>query len=647
MPASIQKPRSTPDLQKLMHMGSPILQISKVNKAGANTLVVNARKASTDDIVGYMSSLPQTNGPGTYQFEVVDESGDMKDVWTAKLGNPVEEPPMTFNGYTPQQIAGAAGTVDIGPYKYNSDLSLLVAPDGTVEVWRPGQELPKFGAAKNNGTAATPIAPWAGWGQMPAATPTPSGENEEIKLLKMQLDEQKQARLAEEHRREIGELRSGFEKAVEAVVNATNDKIGQLADLIKTVAEDKKPNAESEGLKEQLRLQQQQRMEDQFRNTVSLLEAKISENKADPMLPMLIEMIRASQTTVASQMQANRESMQLIADRFSSSSMTPEKTLEIVQAAKDRGPENVLNTQMIDMFSKLFGMAQELVKTKAELESDGMSPGMAMLREGIEKVGVIAQTYAEKKAESETAAQVMEHRRQMAMAHQARQRAAQAQQQAAGQPQQPVAPGAPAPTPQPVPEPVPEPPTDGEGETAPAAVQETAATAEQMKEAAAAKIFQGADKPPAEKPGDAKPDKETKPNKKPGKKIVAIEEISEDAIRDHVNENFDDEKLFGVALPHVKNLRARVTAGAITPAQCAEYVHESETQLASFGKLPPAIELLENGHTTVFVERLLPEATDDYRAQVVAHLEDEEDEKDDSGDTPEPAGALPAAETAA
>lgn len=75
---------------------------------------------------------------------------------------------------------------------------------------------------------------------------------------------------------------------------------------------------------------------------------------------------------------------------------------------------------------------------------------------------------------------------------------------------------------------------------------------------------------------------------------------------------FDDATLFGDVWPYVQQLRGEPPA----PDKAAEYVLQGKAQLAAAGRGAPAMDLLEAAQIDVFVERLFPEAPDEYQEAV-------------------------------
>lgn len=105
-----------------------------------------------------------------------------------------------------------------------------------------------------------------------------------------------------------------------------------------------------------------------------------------------------------------------------------------------------------------------------------------------------------------------------------------------------------------------------------------------------------------------------------GYSLAELRDFEPDQIRIATNP-YDDATLFGALASSITDLRVRVSKGM--PAEkAAEAVLGSRQYLSSFGGvLPPAFELLAAEHYEVLVERLLPEAGEEYQAAVAEAIE--------------------------
>lgn len=479
--AGIQDKKSAPDLAKIAGMTSRVVQVTKhLSKTGAGQLVVPAWKGVTaDQITGLQTSLPNQHGPGTYNFEVYDEGGPEKDAWTVRLGPDIPEmpaPPPPWASVLPHfgdtNGSAPAGSRDLGGgYRYDEATGLLITPDKRAIAWRPGEPLPGSDSPRA-GAGATPwwsnqwaaptgqAPPWAsfGWGSIPVD----KGNDDDAKtrLLEERLRESEARHAEAERRREMSEMRAAFEKTIET----TNQRFEALVSKL-TEQKPVGPNPEVESLKqtvEMLRQQNEQQRRDseaaqredrmraemrQVQESTAAAIREMSSNKADPTLAMLTqvmtaaqqqqaEVVRAIRDTSAAQAQASERNSNLVAERLSSSIMTPLQIVDLMKMAKDQSANSEINKSMVEMFQNLFGMAQGLVREQAEMYSQQGGPAwLPIAQEGVQQIGRVAQMFAQQKAGAENQAALVERRARMIALQQQQQMQQQmlAQRQAAAQ----------------------------------------------------------------------------------------------------------------------------------------------------------------------------------------------------------------------
>lgn len=558
------------------------------------------------------------------------------------------------------------GSRQIGPgWWYNEMLGVLVSRNGDLFQWRPGQPLP--GAAPV-AAAASPIAP--PWGMPPGAPMppwgpnypvTPSQDDERFKMLEKQLAEAREERKELERRNEIEALRLSMEKAVEA----QNANIAKLIESLST----RKPEGPTEAERAlTARLEAQERMieesrrreearrdeearRSEFNAVIERLESQIKAaqaDKADPMLPIFMQMLNSSQTQATAMVQsiqqaatmsaeAAREGSRLLMERMGSSQMTPEKVMELLRVAKDRGPEAEVNKGLIGMFKETFGMAQEVVRMQAEAYRGEQSPAwVGIAQQALERVGGVAQMVAANRAsvdaKTEREAQ-MQRRREMEahqerMAHATRAQVAQAQRPAA------VAPVA------------------AHSAVAPVAAK---SQSEMLRDAAAAQQFPAG----AKRGGAAERDAIAKslgmdtraqdagvvpirgevvtaddddededdldlPAAGSGNRnlpTVDVSKVSADEVRRTVA-RLSDADFFGLAWQHVETLREGIMNDEIDVETATVTIGQAVQQLQAFGSIPPAVELLFSGHVGIAIERLIPDASAKYRTALVASVQE-------------------------
>jgi hypothetical protein len=611
-------PKATPDVAKINGMASRTLWVSKLGARGSpSQVVVPAWKGvSADQIDQLHSTLARDFGPGTYKFEVADGTGPEKDSWTAKLGGDTPEGSMSngFNGAPITSInPGGEGTLrDLGHgYLYNESLGLLTTPARELFEWRPGMPLPMPGRAS---TQTSTLPPWAqipGWGAMPVT----DSDSSRTRALETQIAD-------ERRRHEMDEVKNTFAKLVED----TNRRFEMLVEKLSTRPSG--PSPEVVALEARLAQQEQSQRaqlennqrEERHRSDLQAIQARfelmikeLSGNKQDPMLMMLAQVMSAAQSSNAETVKAMQQAAQVsatsserqsqfVADRLSSSVMSPIQMVEMIKMAKDTSSTEGVNRQMVEMFQSVFGMAKDLIKEQAEMNSQGNGPAwLPIAQQALERVGTVAQAYAARQTpvaqiaappprRAQPRPQVAEHPQVMppAPAPLRPLTAAEMRDQAAREAHL-FQPGATPPTVAAAPAPVPQ------ASAPPAAIPKKRRGRPQSSSAPAAPP------PPSVSPAELL-------------RAAPIEDVRSEVAQ------FSDEKFFGPFHSQVLKLREAVVSEGLAPAQTAQAVLMSRAYFQSYGELPPAIELLNTNHVEVLVERLLPDVDDAYRGEVVVEI---------------------------
>jgi hypothetical protein len=621
-------PKATPDVAKINGMASRTLWVSKLGAKGSpSQVVIPAWKGvSADQIDQLHSTLARDFGPGTYKFEVADGTGPEKDSWTAKLGGDTPEGSMS-NGYPGAPITsinpGGEGTLrDLGHgYLYNESLGLLTTPARELFEWRPGMPLPLPG---RSGVQTSTLPPWAsqipGWGTMPAT----DGDSSRTRALENQIAD-------ERRRREMDEVKNTFAKLVED----TNRRFEMLVE--KLTARPTGPDPMVVELQTRLAQQEQAQRtqlenaqrEERHRADLQAIQLRfeavakeLGGNKQDPVLMMLTQVMQAAQTAnaetvkamqAAAQVSANssERQSQLVADRLSSSVMSPIQMVEMIKMAKDTSSTEGVNRQMVEMFQSVFGMAKDLIKEQAEMNASGSGPAwLPIAQEALQRVGSVAQAYAARQTQPMP---------QVAPPRRAQTRPQPRQVGTVEHPQ--VLPPSPAPL---------RPLTAAEVRDQAAReahLFQPGATAAPAVAAPAA--VQPAQQPQASAPPAATPKKRrgraqssSVPAAPPPPTVSPADLLRAAPIEDVRGEvaQFSDEKFFGPFHSQVLKLREAVVNEGLAPAQTAQAVLMSRAYFQSYGELPPAIELLNANQVEVLVERLLPDVDDAYREEVVIEI---------------------------
>jgi len=674
-------PKAAPDSAKLQGMMHPVVTVTKGRKGAGAGIMAGKKGLTVDDIMSLHDSLPRLHGSGIYTFEVYDEAGDgkEKDKWTVQLGAVEKDfdltmPAVPTNGQQPT----FEGAKQIGPgLWFNETFGVLINRLGEMHPWRPGTPLPGSFGPPPPPPQAAPTTPWGmpgapgifpPWGQYPAI----GADDEKTKMLERQLGEEREARKEGERRQEMADLRSTLEKTQQA-----NDL--RFEKLITAITE-KKPDGPSSTEREmQARLDASERRADEARREVEAqrredsirreiesgkaetqrLLAEISANKSDPMVSMLTQMMantQASTSTIVTAMQEGarssaesaREYSRLMTERLGASSMTPERMVEMIKLAKDNGPAAEANKGLAEMYSTVFGMAKDLLVLRSEMDSGGEPPWVGIARDGVQRIGAVAQAFATTKAREEVRAeqaalqaqqrrQVEINRRRAEMATAAA--GARAPRMNAAAPHQAVAAVDTRTESQKIRDaaaerkfPTAKNPASSEREAAAAAL----GMDERRQEAPPVDVPAPAQRPATTRPAAravrsaptlVEPDAVLTPTPSGAPVVLTAEDMTEDEVWTTV-EHFDDPGFFGSAYEHVVQLRHEV-AGGLDVDRTADFVLQAVQLLMGGNEFPPAMELLHNGHIAVMVERLLPDATPEYRERLADKLHEIGDEAED------------------
>lgn len=657
MPVAAAEPlqKSTPDVGKLSGMTNRIVQVTKhMSRTGPGQAVVPAtQNVSVDWIIDLQNSLPRTHGPGTYRFEVNEMGGTDKDVWIVRLG-PEENNTMgtvasgfpTVAGASP--LGDADGLQMLGPgYFFNPTLGTLVTPWKAVFAWQPGQPLPTppgQGATTTTfGAPFTQIPGVPGWGTFPAV----GGDDQRMRQLEDKLAESERQRendrrTAEQERRER-ELRDLIQRSQEE----TNRRIEALLARLT-----EKPSGPSEvelrlqrEVEETRRAQADQAREERIRSEMranqeqmQALLREVAGSKNDPVMAMIGQLMQVAQASQTETVRAVTGSTQAQLSAAERNIMSPLQIMELIRASKDNTAAGEMNKAQVEMFKTVFGMAQDLLRIQGEIQGQGeMPPWVGLAQQGLERIGAVAQVYMQSKQQAPAVQGEYTAPPRPAQQQRPQQRRQAPPPAAVATP--PAAPAVPA-----------REPTAAEMRDAAARQVFKTAPAPAPQVAAAAPAAPAAPVVPEVVPTGRRRKRGQAPAPTPAPAAAAAPTLA-DATADEVRmivAGFDDAKFFGSALMQIANLRAAVEKEDLKPPQCAGAVLMSRQYFMAFGELPPAIELLNHGHFEVLVERLLPQVTEQFRADVVASIraqlqqedasaageteDDDEDTDEDSGE---------------
>lgn len=670
-----KNPKALPDMSRISAMAEPLLNAVKKLRNGSRSVITGMKIENIEQITTLYDNLrvgtSDGKGPGIYLFEVFDAAGNDKDHWTVQLGAEDSAEGFTMppaNG-TPMGVppgVGAPGAVPGVPMNLGNGYFLtlfptdptrgmLTTPQRQVIPWREGMDLPTIGGGVPGFSGSASPVPGSNWGNNYSAMGMPGGMgmpgDDRFKFLEDQLANEKAVRKDDEHRRDIQAMEAKFEKATEAGNKRHEDLMRELTS--------KKSDPEIDALKESNRLLQQrgdedkrereaQRREDAMKAELKASNdrfekfmAEMSNNKADPMVTMLGNLMQTQQTSSQAMMtlmesnsrqqsEASREHSRQMADKLGENSMKPERLYELIRMAKDRGPEQQLQKEMSEAMRTVFGMMQEVVKMQADL-TPGEPTWVGMLRQGMDQIGSLGQSFINNKTEANQAERIRQHNARVMQAQAEGRRAA----AAAATPPAAVVADADEDDDDDDDDDVVETPTPGTSnhpdDVRARAAANIDATEKKAKEKAARKkkkraaaagpvVVPDAVEPP---PGAAAAGPVLPEGMSPKEAVEHMASQPIDRIRVHVDAHVllgDDEKFFGAIAPRLEALRAAVETG-MTPDGVAETLLKAQVSLQAAGAQPPALEVMTWGHYLLVVERALPASDELFHAQVVESIE--------------------------
>ena len=573
-------PKSSPDAPKLAAMARRLVFVTRIMRGHDQSIITGTgdwANASVAQILALWSEMQQRFGNGIYRFTVWDAEGAGEKVeWTARVGAETNEAAPAATAAPVEGGAVASSIRQIGSLTYDSETGILTNRGGQAYQWRPGQPLPSAFSGEAPHVAATLL-------------PTAGGGVEE--LLRLERDQRRE----EERKRELGDLAK--------MIDESNKRFERLFEKLSA------PRGPSEEvtllkaqLEEQRRSMEAQKREDTLRAEIAKtaeetknLVRELQGNRSDPMITLLQQIITTMQASATAQSSSVKDVAQLIADRMSGSTMSPERMMEMIRLAKDRGADAEVMKNALDMYKQLFGMSQDVLKMQAEMAQGDKEPWyQEMGREALAGVGRLTQAVAaNREAQAAQTAQQIQLRQRAEATARARATAAAQQRQRQQAP-----------------------------------VTGTVVTPPPPASAAA---------PPA---NGAKPKKNgngKRPVAAPAKpaapevidlRAVSVEDLRQSALA------YTDEELFGPFHSHVDNLRQAVAAG-LGADKAAEAIASSRLYFQSAGVEPPAAEMLKAEQFEVLVDRLLPESDADFRASIVTAMRGDGTDEDDGGDDDE------------
>jgi hypothetical protein len=600
MTTLIENIPSTPDLAALSAMDNPIVVVTKVaaGKGGNNQMIVNGQTGlTTQDILALHDSLPlgkiPNSGAGVYRFEVMDQGSGAKVLWQLRLGGaPVENPspenvrplfqapamPVVQQQQPMKPMPLAPDVQHLGNgWFYNPALDLLTAPDGSLHNWRKGMQLPtlSFGGPAPQ-APVTPLASLPTFG----ASPEADALRQQLAAMQSQLTEAREREREQRRQDEIREMQENFKRATEEnnkrfealvaqVSVPKDDGGGKVVELERRIAEKERIDS--------LRAETKAQMD----SMLEIIRASSNNKGIDPMVTMLTTIMSQNQTSAAEQLRMYREAA--AEERRTFTAMLDRQSLAAEKTAANNPFEKLAGG--FDVLMDRMGRIMEMERTFNGSGNQGVD-WMGVIKEVGSKAGSALQAFQMAKAREAQAAQATAQAQtataQAQIVHDKAAVAISRQRAIAAAPVKPATP----------------PPSDP---------IEATATATPL----IAIVAPVAPVAPA-----------TTPVSK-GKKAKEVQ-LADLTLRD-LRMTFKaepDEAFFGTTLEFVQQLRDALSSAPSdhTAEDIAGYILQARELIAdeaAKGNIPHAAELLVHGQIAYLLERMLPEASEGLRSEVV------------------------------
>jgi hypothetical protein len=203
----------------------------------------------------------------------------------------------------------------------------------------------------------------------------PSGESDEVKLLREQLAESKRDQ-------QLLTMQQGFQS-----------QIDKLAEIITKVAE-----GGNKGESDQIRelKEEQRRAEDRaaraeadrrHREEMAAIRNELAANKQDPMLEYMRESSRQQIEAQKDMARNQRETTQATTAMM----VNPIQMMEMMN--RQSGQSDAVTKQLIENFGAGFETYRMMMESLMQMQGGGQSPGMEMLSQGLQRAGEIANQY--------------------------------------------------------------------------------------------------------------------------------------------------------------------------------------------------------------------------------------------------------------
>jgi hypothetical protein len=616
-------PKSQPDISKLNTFTGYVVSVTKHlgPRGTVGTAVVASKTMTKDQVLALQEQLPQQHGPGFYNFSVSDAGGTGDDVWLVKLGQDVpqqQEYPMAGANGVPPMMGGAPGAPavlsegvrQIGPgYYYDENLGTLVTPWREIVQWRPGEALPK---APTNGPAShlslVPPPNASPWGQQPWGGFPTNDDSSKVKELQAQIAEGNRQREMDRMRDEARRAQEDTNKRIDEQMRMTREMFENITKAL--TAKPSGPSdelravlAQNEKLERQMEsdrrdaaaretaAQTREEMRRQKEDTDRMIR-EMSVNKSDPMLTMIMqvmqqsnasamEAVKAIQASTGAATTAQERSTQQLVQQLQGTITTPMQMMQMMSGAKSEGAD--MARALLDGTKDMMALQKSVFEQLLDVAGNGGAPPwLQAVQVAMDKIGPIGEAMMQARAKP---AQVIVRERVVT---------------------------------------TPPPPQAAALSGAPGVAPAPGPTRAQFKPGGGAPVAEVVNGTPLPNGTLTNPPKKKrkKGDKADDAPVVTMENLREtdpDEVAEAVKP-FGDADFFGPILPHIKMLRDQIKSG-LKPEQAAEMLLRSRPNLMTLSPMPPAVELMIAEQIEVLVDRIMPDADDDYRESVTNTIE--------------------------
>ena len=615
--------KAMPDVAKIQAMSPErVFMVARgFNPSPRATKTMVFQKAGAfpiSEILDLQQSIPAKNGSGIYHFQISDTVSPESDEWQIKIGQDFEVQGAAPVGNSP--LPANVELVHVGSgISYRPSLGGFVTPKGLFQWSGPPDPYPpevNEQMAAASAAAAISTTPMQPGFAMPVPAAVPDVVQRELETLREQVRESRQ-------RAETQSLLSTFSRMIED----SNKRIDLLAAKLtekptgpsaaEIALEKRAEQAEreaAEAKREQAQRDREASAEARFQQVIQQLAA----NRApDPMMAMLVEVLRDQKTSgnealraltesSRSQIETVRQNAQMLVDAVGKTTTPPEKIFEMLGKLTESSRGG--SREMGELFGMLTNGYKQLLELKIASEGAGqesMWPGL--IRDMAGKLGAAAEHFSEYKA-----AQAEAEARRLAAVQAEQQRRAQAARRLP--PQKPAVAS--------VPERPSEPPREPPRLVTLPMVVEPPPPREAIAPPAEPAPSMAADEPvPVVEPPPPSQDA-TRAGKRGKKSREKQIEDLQTATLEEMRAAFgghSDKEMFGLFMGKVQELRE--TLPKYGPDEVAIFILTAPKWLEQHKIDPPlGMTFLGVGQFEYLVDRLIPAATEEFREGVAVAI---------------------------